>query len=186
MDTFLPKGAKVPTAGNYFKMAQGENIIRVLSPAIVGYEYWNADKKPVRSREEPAIVPPGTNLKYFWAFVCYNVKEEKIQIAEFTQKTILMALEALCNNGKWGDIREYDVTITRTGTTMNDTEYAVVPNPKEKVPASILEAYKAKKIDLEALYEGADPFTGEKKDDPMMAYNGKVKEKSEDMNIPFK
>lgn len=168
--SFLPKGTKIPTTSNYLKLGEGETTFRVLSPAITGFEYWSADKRPIRLKKEPQGVPSDigrtegkTNpIRYFWAFCVYNYNEERVQIAEFTQKTILMAIEALCNNGKWGDPMSYDITINRKGSNM-DTEYHVVPNPKEKIADKIIEAYKAKNINLEALYEGADPFTTEGK-----------------------
>jgi hypothetical protein len=51
MDEFLPTNYEVPVSdGNYMKLKIGENRFRVLSSAIVGYEYWTKDNKPVRSR----------------------------------------------------------------------------------------------------------------------------------------
>jgi hypothetical protein len=36
-----------------------------------------------------------------------------------------------------------------------------VPSPAQPTPANILQAYKDKKINLEALYSGGNPFDGE-------------------------
>ena len=48
---FLPENYKSPE-GNYMKLQDGENTFRVLSSAIVGWEYWNRDNKPVRSEKD--------------------------------------------------------------------------------------------------------------------------------------
>jgi hypothetical protein len=39
-----------------------------------------------------------------------------------------------------------------------ETEYSVVPSPVQPTPAPILEAYKEKPINLEALFSGENPF----------------------------
>lgn len=169
MEPFIPKGTKIPSTSNYLKLAAGENTFRILSSAVIGYEYFNDKKRPIRSRKEPMGLPKDIGYKdgrpnpirYFWAFVIWNYNDERIQIAEFTQQTILVPLEALYNNGKWGDPQAYDITIKKNGSTMQDTEYSVVPNPKEAIKSEILENYKAKKINLEALFTNEDPFASE-------------------------
>jgi hypothetical protein len=39
-----------------------------------------------------------------------------------------------------------------------ETEYSVVPSPAQPTPEGILEAYKAKPINLEALFTGGNPL----------------------------
>ena len=165
--SFLPKGTKIPSTSNYLsKIPVGETTFRALAPAITGYEYFNTENKPVRSKDGWDEMPEDigskdgklNQIKYFWAFPIYNHDEERIQIAQFSQKTILTPLEALINNGRWGNPMDYDITIKRTGTTMNDTEYSVVPNPKEKVSDEILKKFHARNLDINLLYEGIDPF----------------------------
>ena len=45
----------------------------------------------------------------------------------------------------------------RTGEKM-ETKYNVQPSPAKPVPANILQAYKEKPINLEALFAGGNPF----------------------------
>jgi hypothetical protein len=63
----------------------------------------------------------------------------------------------LIHNEDWGDPRDYNITITRKGEKL-DTEYTVVPSPKTEVPAELKRMYGEKNIDLEALYDGGNPF----------------------------
>ena len=58
-----------------------------------------------------------------------------------------------------GDPREYDLTINRKGQKL-DTEYTVQPSPAKKLSAEIQAAFEAKPINLEALFDGANPFEG--------------------------
>ena len=179
---FLPSNYKVPEKGGYFKLKDGENTFRVLSSAIVGYEYWNVDNKPVRSKEPflqmPAdirIEKDGTmsKIKHFWAFAVWNVEAEMVQIMEITQSTIQSQIKALIDNKNWGNPTAYDITITRSGEGF-DTEYTVMPNPKSATPASATKALKAKPINLDALYDGSDPF---------LATNGKAETSEELANM---
>ena len=166
MSNFLPEGYKVPDNKSYMKLKDGENVLRVLSSAIVGYEYWTEDNKPVRSKEVFKGIPEDirldkdgnpTKVKHFWAFIVWNYDSGAIQILEITQATIQGAIKALVDNKKWGSPKEYDLAITRTGEGF-DTEYNVVPNPKEDLSPEIKEFYEAKNINLEALYENGNPF----------------------------
>lgn len=165
--SFLPTNyTKIPTTSNYFKFQDGENNFRVLSSAIVGYEYWNVENKPVRSREPINTIPAdikfdedgGFSIRHFWAFVVWNYDQQKVQILEVTQKQIMKALKALVDNAKWGDPKGYDITVTRSGTGF-DTEYIIQPTPHSKLEDKIAKLYAETNINLEALFDGADPFT---------------------------
>ncbi len=57
----------------------------------------------------------------------------------------------------WGDPRGYDVTVNRKGSKL-DTEYTVQPSPHKELSAEIKAAYEAKSINLDALFDGANPF----------------------------
>lgn len=165
-DDFFPEADyKLPVTSNYMKFKDGDNTFRVLSSAIVGFEYWNTDNKPVRSKEAWDTMPEdikmdkggNTRINHFWAFVVYNYEAKRVQILELTQKGIMTYMQNLIKNPKWGHPRNYDLTITRTGSGF-DTEYTCVANPPSTVDNNILETYHSRKINLEALFDGGDPF----------------------------
>jgi hypothetical protein len=175
MSGFLRDDYKEPVTANYMKFALGENTFRVLSSAIDGLEYWKTAtneegkevRKPVRLRPEETYTIDELEIgkdgfpvqpKVFWAFVVYNRDAEKVQILEVTQKTIRDGLKALDKSKAWGDMKEYDIVVTKTGEGM-ETEYSVMPAPKEKIDEGIVRLYKDMKINLDALYDGDDPFT---------------------------
>jgi len=162
-DFFPEAGYKVPETSNYMKFATpGEHTFRVLSSAIVGYVYFNTENKPIRSKttfdETPSDLKKDGRISHFWAFVVWNYEAKRVQILEVAQKSIQTQMQALINNVKWGNPKNYDITVTRKGTTMNDTEYTVMPNPHTPVDDEIVKKFQTMKINLEALYEGLDPF----------------------------
>ena len=163
---FLEKDYKVPASNmNYFKFQVGENNFRVLSSAITGFIYWTEDKKPIRLKEmwkkKPSDIKTEKNGSYrtnhFWAFVVWNYETSNIQIMEITQKTIMNAIKSLVDNKKWGDPKNFDITITKVGEGL-ETEYSVMPNPQSEVQKEITEEYKNKPVNLEALFKNGDPF----------------------------
>lgn len=178
--SFLPDDYREPVTSNYMAFDPGENTFRVLSDASIGWEYWKTvikDGKSVRGpirikgMEAPRLpitefeVNPKTgNLdtpSLFWAFVVYNRNAEKVQILEIKQSGIRKALLALAKSKSWGDITKFDITITKVGQG-KETEYSVMPCPKEPLDDGIKQLYKDMNINLEALFAnnglGADPF----------------------------
>lgn len=164
--SFLPTGYEVPQSpSNYMKLQEGENNFRVLSSAIVGFEYWNAENKPVRLQSAPEVLPSDirmdkgvpSKVKPFWAFVVWNYETKQIQILELTQKSIMNAIKSVVDNKKWGNPQGYDITITKTGEGL-DTEYSTMPNPHSELEQGIKDAFTAKPCSLNALFEGLDPF----------------------------
>lgn len=161
-DFFPEANYSIPETSNYMKLkAEGDHKFRVLSSAIIGYEYFTADNKPVRSKvpfEETPNIKKDGRVSHFWAFVVYNHTAKRIQILEITQKSIQTAMKAYISNSDWGNPKGYDITINRKGTTINDTEYTVMPSPHKPIDSEITKKYESMKIDLNALYEDLDPF----------------------------
>ena len=179
--SFLPENYKAPeTSSRYMKLKDGDNNFRVLSKAIVGWMYWNNDGKPVRLREEPQHLPSDIRMgkdgkaervKHFWAFVVYNLDKRAIEILEITQSSIQEGIMALVNHPKWGSPSKYDLTINRTGVSL-ETNYNVMPSPASELPEDAMSEMRNPTISLEALYTGGNPFTEKNIDDdlrPIMA-----------------
>ena len=171
MTDFLPKNYSVPESpSRYLRFQEGQNKIRVLSPAIVGWEWWIDDKdgnrKPVRVKTQEEItadVQKRTGMdkaRHFWAFVVYNYQEKLIQILEVKQASIQKSLKGMHLSDDWGDIRGYDVVITKvkTGSEPRDVEYRVMPTPKKELDKKIQEELENTPVNLEALFSGADPW----------------------------
>ena len=163
---FLPKDYEVPVqSGNYFKLEKGDNVFRVLSSAIVGYEYWNNDNKPMRLERHPETLPADARIeesgkvaiKHFWAFIVWNYKASKVQMMEITQATIQSAINNLVSDEDWGDPKAYDIKITRTGDKL-ETEYSVSPKPHSPIKPDIQSAFSNTPFSLNNLFVGEDVF----------------------------
>ena len=105
MTSFFENDYKLPSTDNYMKFREGENTFRVLSSAIVGYEYFTKENKPVRSKlpfDETPNIKDGGDVKHFWAFAVWNYADERVQVLELTQKSIMQNMKALIDNKRWG------------------------------------------------------------------------------------
>ncbi len=159
MSFFPPNYEKPASNSNYLKLEEGQNKIRILSSAITGWIYWIDDeegkRKPIRSKEKN-----NDDSKHFWSFIVWDYKDSKIKVAEITQASIQDAIFSL-HNSEWGSPVDYDLMIDRTGQKL-ETRYTVMPAPKTELTPDILTTYQQANINLEALYDGADPFEGSK------------------------
>lgn len=156
------------------KLVEGKNRIRILSDAIDGYVYWldengnvvsrkeKAPKgsKPARARtlQDCASRNPGAQneAKQFVACVVWNYAGEAMQILELTQATVIEAIQGYAYSSDWGDPTFYDIEIEKTGQGL-DTEYTVRAMPPKPFTQDIT---GLNKINLEALFDGGDPFLG--------------------------
>lgn len=162
-NSFTPENYREPSSSdNYLKLKQGENRIRVMSSLIMGWEDWTVGEKPkpVRFRyEEKPEKPndPKRPIRLFWAFVVWNYAESKLQILQVTQASIRRAIHEISKDKDWGSPLNYDLKITRSGEELN-TVYAVVPSPHSPTPIKAKKLLETTKINLEALFDNADPF----------------------------
>lgn len=167
MSDFLPNDYKnIPDkGGNYMRFQEGQNRLRVLGSAIVGWEGWKVQpdgaNRPVRRRMNETIsvadVDDEGRIKHFWAFPVYNYQEEKIQILEITQKGIQKSIKALVSDKDWGSPTGYDLVITKSGQKL-ETEYQVQPKPAREMDKGVMQVYKDMNINMDALFDGGDPF----------------------------
>jgi len=160
---FLPENYETPKANNYYlKLQDGENRIRILSQPIIGWEDW-MEKKPIRFRmNEKPLRPldPKKPIRHFWSFIAYNYAEDQIQIMHVTQASIRKSLENLVKDADWGAPYFYDIKIIRSGEGM-ETEYTVNPVPHKPIDPAIVEMFKERPCNLEALFTNDDPFSHE-------------------------
>jgi hypothetical protein len=162
----IPKNVEIPRgSGQFAKLQDGKNNFRVLSDVVVGWELWK-DKKPIRHEgavckfkpEEADVNQNGKpNINYFWAMAVWNYADKKVQTLEITQKTIMKTLYELEQNPKWGDLKRFDIEITKTKDG-DKTSYVVLSNPPEPLEASIAEAYQKTPVDLTKLFDGKYPI----------------------------
>ena len=183
--SFLPSDYQFrEKSGQFMRLKNGENRIRILSDAIVGYSWWDENKKPFRVRTFQEAVNNGVEpLKEFWAFVVWNYNSNQVEVLELTQKTIQRQLHTLNIDSDWGDPKQYDINIQRTGEGM-ETEYQVSPKPAKPLSNDIKLAYEGSDIDLQALFKGEYPMPVKNEGLEKMAVESLTKKDIND-DIPF-
>ena len=162
------------SGGHYMKFVQGENKLRIVGSSddtpnpgfIVGMIGWTTDeegkRKPYRWRidGEAPKVSFTDKPKEFFTFIVWNYAEESIQIMELTQAGLKDKIIELAEDEDWGDPRKYDISIIRNGEGI-ETTYVMTPKPHKKRGDEINEAVASMNVNLNALYEGGDPFEGQ-------------------------
>jgi len=167
--------------GKYMKFKQGPNRLRILSEPIKGFEYWvtkttedgEEKRTPIRKRVNEKIpvgeIEMDNPVRAFLAFVVWNYEDKAVQILNITQRTIAEPIAAYKAQEAWGSpigTKGYDLVITKTGEGRQNTSYSVIANPKTPLDKRIIEKFEDMKINLEALYEGKDPFETEEEVKP--------------------
>ena len=166
-NNFLPEDYELPKSnwGRYTKFENGVTRLRILSSCLVGWEYFDIDKKVHRSKTKFEETPRIEKWKYqkeFWAFVVYNRNTEQIEICQITQKGLKEAILTLCRDEDYGDPKNrYDLKITKSGEKL-ETSYQVNPGLPSATEKEILEEFEKTNIVLEALFEGKNPFDYQK------------------------
>jgi len=164
------------SGGNYFKVKDldsGPRKVRIMSQQFRFAECWSDDKTPVRAEtiaelasKRPANgwrVQNGKEDRPRWvcAFVVFDHKDEELKVAAFHQSEVLQGLDRLENNEDWGDVRGYDVTLSRTKKDNGFFSYSVDAVPHKPLPKKAQEAYEKYEnecVGLAALLTGGNPM----------------------------
>lgn len=164
---------KPPNSSSQFaKFQEGINKFRVLSDVVFGWEGWK-DNKPFRHEGMECKIKPeqvdknqsgNPNINFFWALVVWNYKEKKIQVLNITQKTIMGVLYELEQKEEFGDIKGYDIEITKSKEG-DKTKYLTVGMPPKTLAGEIKELYEKTDVKLDALFKGEYPFPVEEIDE---------------------
>lgn len=173
-DPFEPTSSYTPpkSEGNYLKFGTGTTEFLPLSSPVVGWQYWNADNKPVRLAVEPTgslAELPGIRaeedgkfkVSHFWAFPVIDCTDGRVKILEITQKTVQNDIRAYIKNPRWGSpVMKYTFTVQKQGEKF-DTKYTVMANPLAATPVEWVAAWSDVKefgFNLNELFLGGDPF----------------------------
>lgn len=110
-------------------------------------------------------------VKPFTAFFVYDYEAQAVRLFAASQKSLISVIERLTSDEDYEDLNQWDMKVTRTktGSKPTDVEYSAMMVPtrraNEKVGKEVITAWDAActaGYDLEALYEGGNPFGGTK------------------------
>jgi hypothetical protein len=179
----FPTGYEPPKIDSkYFKPVDGNNLVRILSKPLMGWEDWTEDKKPVRfpyNQKPEHPINPKKPIKHFWAFVVWDYMdnfnketkkwEGKIKIWEITQMKIQETLYNLDCDIDWGEPTHYDLAIKREGKDL-DTKYLIQSKPPKPLSEEIKAAFIESNPDMNELFTNGDPFS-KKAEQPVQTEN---------------
>jgi hypothetical protein len=90
--SWKPEGYVVPGGSRYVKLQPGANTFRIMSTPIIGWVYFNHEKKPVRTKTKEEIDENdiaegiyGKQVKHFWTFVVWDYQQKGLSILEMSQ-----------------------------------------------------------------------------------------------------
>jgi len=167
-DDFVSDDVVSSGAANYMKLETGINKFRAISKPVTGWVVWEDDgegnRKPVRTQisDEPEN-PTGEDKdrpKKFMALAVIDHADGEVKILELTQQSIIKAIKAYAQNPDWGNPFSYDITITKSGEGLK-TKYNTQASPKKPLAKDLVKSAMAKRCNLDALYEGTDPWDTE-------------------------
>lgn len=182
MDNFFPPEYEGPKAGASKYMSLGEAgtyRIRVLSPVVIGIEYWDksSEKAKVHRVKTMAQVPEEyvkttdrkKKAKEFWGFLVWNYEEETLQILTITQVTIMRGIISIMEDADFGkinaktgknDVSAYDIKIKREDE--GRVTYSVAGAPPKALDKAIAEAVKESDMTQDSCYTDEDEVKPEK------------------------
>jgi hypothetical protein len=170
----LPKNVTIPKTSQFAKIQTGKNKFRILSDIVTGFEGWK-DKKPFRHEGDTCMIKDNQvdlnqsgrpNINYFWAMAVWNYADKMVQVLQITQKTIMNPLYSLEQNEDWGDLKNYDIEITKSKDG-DKTTYAILGIPPKPLSEEIVKAYEESDVDLKKLFAGEYPMPVEEDDKPV-------------------
>lgn len=151
---------------------------------LVGYEVWftkydNSMTKRITPQEPDAALlaeleadigakvterDGRKSIKACTCFFVYDYADESVKVFSSNQKTLQADIMRLTSDPDYDDLSKWDMKIARSGK-LTDTKYTVMMVPTKrsdtKVAKAVIQAWDAAcaaGADIEALYEGGNPF----------------------------
>ena len=159
--------AESGNSGRYINLSklEGEKRLRYMGTGISGWYAWTTENKPVRWEMKPEELPenikPDMNgslaAKKFMAGIVWDYEESEFKILELTQISVMKQLAKYQTDDDYGDWADYDIKINREQKG-DKISYTLLAAPPKAVKAEISKEFEKIECNLEALYEGKDPW----------------------------
>lgn len=169
--TFYPDTyQRVEAPNDYVKLTEGEHRFRILMEPIIGYETWDADKKPHRYKTyQEAVngVSRDGKVKEFHAFIVWDYQTKMVRLLNVTQKSIQDWIYNQTLDEDWADPTKYDIVIKREGTGFDDTEYFCTAKLPKPLDLEARQAFLKVTISAGEYFSGGHPIVRDKETDSL-------------------
>lgn len=163
---FLPTDYTAPIKqSNYYKLQDGDNKIRIMSPAIVGYQD-REDRKPINTPDRRPSIDVSKPAKHFRAFIVYDYASKSFKCWQVTQGSIREQIENYNTDEDFGNPLGYDLKIKKTGKDL-ETKYSVTPWKVVDVDKEVQAKFARLEYDLNNLFVNGEVITGTKDDEDL-------------------
>lgn len=95
--------------------------------------------------------------KYFWCFLVFNQKNQKFQVLEITQKSLIAGILGYLKKQSWADPMKYDFIITKKGSGLN-SEYSIMGEIPTELPDEVLFEHSELQYNLDNIFNEKYPF----------------------------
>ncbi len=119
-------------SGDFYKLEQGDNEVRILSFPVFNPTYWLDNKKITKDEINKDNKDKVKISKKFLMYV-FCQKEKRIKIADFPW-SITKPIGEFQKSSQYSfkGLPPFDVIIKRTGIGQTDTKYSVIPGRNEQ------------------------------------------------------
>ncbi len=151
----MPSGS-----GNFLKLEDGDNRIRITTKAmeIPHHDTSKGGKYSTQlcpGKDKCELCKENRPIKFKFAFLVINRKDGKPYVYE-APVTVFRQIVACDTNKEYGDIREYDITISKEGVG-RQTAYTIMPSPKKsKLTDEEVRMIAKSGVSLEAAYSDTE------------------------------
>lgn len=168
-----PENYEVPKSESKYMnfKEQGAHKFRILLRPVFGFEGWkiiDGKNKPFRfsMSEKPKDTSEFKHgeINHFWAMPVWNFKTKRVEVLQFTTKSIQQAIEGFARNEDWGSPLGYNITVNREGSTKEDTKYSTQPSPHSELTDEMSAAWaevEKEGFSINELFHDGDPFKPE-------------------------
>ena len=172
------------SSGNFMKLQQGENKIRIVSQTFHFKKHGFKDEGKYSSKicqgEGCQFCAEGNEPKSRYAWTVIDRADNEVKILEVGWQ-IYGQLLGYAKDEDYGDLQTYDVKINKSGELLK-TEYQVVPVPKKtEITEEEKKSIEESKIDLEKIFSGGKFGKAEEPDNPPVESYEKDAEKEVDI-----
>jgi len=158
-----------PSSGNFMKLQQGENKIRIASQTFHFKKHGFKDSGKYSSKicqgEDCQFCAEGNEPKNRYSWIVIDRTDNGIKILEVGWQ-IYGQLLGYAKDEEYGDLKTYDAKIIRTGEGL-ETDYQVRVSPKHsEITEEEKKSVEESGIDLEKIFSGGKYGKVEKPEEP--------------------
>jgi len=170
-DSFTPEaGSSTYTMSN---LKSGDSVkIRFLTEVTSGYSLWgeeDGEVKVYRAKTEEEIDKSKAGyyrgkknkVKQFIVAIVWNYTSGQFEVFETDKAQIIKKLWTMDQDQDLGDLRKYDIKVSKTGTGM-ETRYEALPLGASKLADDIKRQFSELSYNLENVFNDENPISGAK------------------------